>query len=131
MTIHPDNFKFTRKLLILSGILLIVSLVLMYVPEKKLISNTAPFLVVFFFAGTFIIHQIMMKAAGAKFGKFARTFMLITIGKLFFYLAVIIAYILLFRHDAIPFIITFIIFYFLYTFVEVSSFLSQTRNLNK
>ncbi len=78
-----------------------------------------PYLYVFFFSVTLLVHYILLKVSLKKANSFINIFMLLTFGKLIFFLSVILVYALLNRDDAPRFIISFFILYLFFTVFEV------------
>ena len=78
------------------------------------------FLLVFFILTTYAFHYGLMKSCNGDPKLFFRYYMGATTFKLFGYLTVIIAYALINRNGATPFIITFLVLYFFYMVFEVS-----------
>jgi hypothetical protein len=118
---------FLKKLLIYSLILgTIMALAAYYLPAR-FISPALPFLFIFFFSVTLIVHLILLNVTQKKSGGFVNLFMLLTFGKLLFFLTIILVYSLLNRSDAVRFIISFFILYIFYTAFEVVLSLSHTK----
>jgi hypothetical protein len=118
---------FLKKLLIYSLIVgTIVALAAYFLPAR-FISPALPFLFIFFFSVTLIVHLILLNVTQKKTGGFVNLFMLLTFGKLLFFLTIILAYSLLNRSDAVQFIISFFILYIFYTAFEVVLSLSHTK----
>lgn len=91
-------------------------------PEQFQISTT-PFIFVFFFSVTLIVHLVLMKAAEKSFNKFLPRFMGATFVKLMFYLVVLVTYVFFHHSEAVTFILIFGIAYLLYTAFEVIAIL--------
>lgn len=122
---------FLKKLLIFTIFLALVGYIItLYLPANY-VTPTWPYIYVFFFAATLIVHYILLRVSQKKTAGFINFFMLVTFGKLIFFLSIILAYALLNRADAIPFIITFFILYVCFTAFEVVLSLSQTKTKNK
>jgi len=122
---------FLKKLLIFTIVIAVVGYIFtMYLPANY-ITPTLPFLYVFFFAATLVVHYILLKVSEKKTPGFINYFMLVTFGKLIFYLTIILAYALLNRTDAIPFILAFFILYVCFTAFEVALSLSHTKTKSK
>jgi len=118
---------FLKKLLLFSIILALVGYFFTFLLPENYITPTLPFLYVFFFAATLIVHYILLKVSEKKTSGFINFFMLVTFGKLLFFLTIILAYALLNREDAVPFIIAFFILYVCFTAFEVTLSLTQTK----
>jgi hypothetical protein len=118
---------FLKKLLIYSLILGTIMAVAAYYLPARFISPALPFLFIFFFSVTLIVHLILLNVTQKKSGGFVNLFMLLTFGKLLFFLTIILVYSLLNRSDAVRFIISFFILYIFYTAFEVVLSLSHTK----
>jgi len=118
---------FLKKLLIYSFILAIAGSLIAYYLPKKFISPALPYLFFFFFAVTLIVHMILLKVSQKKNSGFINYFMLLTFGKLLFFLTIILVYALLNRSDAVQFIISFFILYLFYTVFEVILSLAHSK----
>ncbi len=107
------------KLFIFSSLLFACAFVFARVSDERLVSDVF-YLFVPFFAGvsflTAYIHQIGMerKARG-----FAHLFIGVTMSRFFFFLVIMVTYSIIFRDDAVRFIVWFMVFYLFYTFFEV------------
>lgn len=118
---------FLKKLLLFSIILALVGYSITFLIPENYITPTLPFLFVFFFAATLMVHYILLKVSEKKTSGFINFFMLVTFGKLLFFLSIILAYALLNRDDAVPFIIAFFLLYIFFTAFEVTLSLSHTK----
>lgn len=118
---------FLKKLLLFTLVLALVGYLFTYLLPENIVTPTLPFLYVFFFATTLVVHYILLKVSEKKTSGFINFFMLLTFGKLLFFLSIILAYALLNRADAIPFIIAFFILYVCFTAFEVTLSLSHTK----
>lgn len=118
---------FLKKLMIFTIVLAIVGYIVSLFLPGKYISPTLPFLYLFFFSSTAIVHQVLLKISVEKPASFTNYFMLLTFGKLIFYLTIILVYSLLIREDSVRFIITFFILYVFYTVFEVVLSLAHTK----
>lgn len=95
------------------------------VPQLK-ITPTYPFILIFFFLATWIILLILEKSFRSKLSRFANAYMLVNFVKLLLFSAVIAVYALTNKQDAIPFVITFFVYYIFFTLFEVV----ELRQLN-
>jgi hypothetical protein len=116
---------FIAKLIGLTAVIaLIGGLVFsLFLPEFYL--PVLPYLLLFFFIVTILIHWYQLKLAQKSIASFARSNMLITFFKLVLYSIVAIIYIALDSSNALPFVICLMLLYLVYTFFEVSEI---TRN---
>ena len=119
--------EFLKKLLIYTVILGVAGFLIVYFIPEKFISPALPYLFFFFFSVTLIVHLVLLKVSQKKNSGFINFFMLLTFGKLLFFLTIILVYALLNRSDAVRFIISFFILYLFYTTFEVVISLSHSR----
>jgi hypothetical protein len=91
------------------------------------ITPTLPYLYVFFFSVTILVHYTLMLVSKKKTMLFSNYFMLLTMGKLIFFLSIILVYFLLNRDDVLPFAIAFFILYILFTVFEVMQSLTLSK----
>jgi len=83
---------------------------------------------VLFLGITLGVHTYLIKASQDKPRKFTSKFIGATGLKMFIYIIFIAIYILIDRQHAIPFLISFLILYILYTVFEVISVLNYLKN---
>lgn len=124
---------FLRKLIIFTLIIGAAGYgVVQFVPAEY-ITPTLPFLYVFFFSVTILVHYVLMLVSNKRTTQFSTYFMLLTFGKLIFFLSIILIYFLLHRDDVLPFAIAFFILYIFFTVFEVvhSLAMSKTNTVNK
>jgi len=122
--------SFLKKLTIFSLLLAIPGVIAAYTLPSEYITPTLPFLYVFFYSATTLVHYLLLKISKKKPTAFINYFMLLTFGKLIFYLSVILVYIILYKDDAKSFVISFLILYLFFTAFEVVQSLKQTRKAN-
>jgi len=123
--------KFDRILLLITFAVLIISYGLSHTVPEKFISISWPFITAFFFAITRLVHQFLLKKSGGQQSKFINAFLLTTTVKLLLFLTMIVVYVLIFRADAIGFILTFFINYLIYTVFEIVSILKYLKLSDK
>jgi hypothetical protein len=108
------------KILIFSAVLEIIAIVLNVIMPVKYISQTLFFQVPFFFSASFLANNYMLRMSTDKNpNKFVRAFMMTTFLRFMLYIIIIAAYVFLFRSDAVNFLITFFILFFLYLIFDV------------
>ena len=121
------HIDFLKKLMIFTIILAFAGyFITIFLPDEY-ISPTTPFLYLFFVSSTAIVHNVLLKISSEKPTGFTNYFMLLTFGKLIFFLTIILVYSLLNRDDAPQFIIAFFILYVFYTVFEVVLSLSHSK----
>jgi hypothetical protein len=119
--------KFVIRCFMLTVFLELIAGLFIYYFPTDFVTPTLPFLPVFFFAATILVHYILLRAVEKRFGKFMNVFLLSTFLKLVFFIIVMVIYSITNRVDAVPFIISFFICYLLYTFYEIFS-LAAVKN---
>ncbi|WP_346856161.1 hypothetical protein [uncultured Draconibacterium sp.] len=87
-----------------------------------------PFLLIFFYATTLLIHAYQLVLAKKDIGKFARSNMLITFFKLILYSVVTVIYIAFDKENAIVFVVCLMLLYLVFTFVEVNEITKISRS---
>jgi hypothetical protein len=120
--------KFVIRCFMLTVLLELIAGLFIYYLPYDFVTPTLPFLPVFFFAATILVHYILLRAVEKRFGKFMNVFLLSTFLKLVFYMMVLVIYSFTNRVDAVPFIISFFVCYLLYTFYEIFS-LAAVKNV--
>jgi hypothetical protein len=122
---------FLKKLILFTLALGILTAVTSFLLPSQYLSPALPFLFFFFFSITLVVHLILIKVSQKRATAFINYFMLLTFGKLFFFLTVIIIYAVLNRIDAVPFIISFFLLYLFYTAFEVVLILTYLNTTRK
>ncbi len=116
------------RLLVLSVILGAITLLFYQVLPENYLSPATPYLILFFFVVTSLVHYILLKATANNARKFVNSFMLATLIKFFVYIPLIITYMYFNREDLLPFVISFFVMYICYTTFEVLSTLKYIKN---
>jgi hypothetical protein len=122
--------QYLRNLLYLSAILGFIALIIRFILPKIYFSPAIPFLLFFFISTSLLSFYFLLQASGKKFIKFVNAFLLSIIIKLFLYAVVMISYVLIYRKDAIPFMLGFFILYLCYTVFESASIIKYTQSSN-
>ncbi len=110
---------FVKKLFIFTIIISSITAILYFLLPINFITPALPFLLPFFFSITLLSHYMQLKASQKSFARFTSSFIMITFLKLMVLMAVLILYVLTHRSDAIPFIVSYFIFYVCFTAFEV------------
>jgi len=118
---------FLKRIVIFSLIIGIVEYAVTTQINPKWISNSWPFIVLFFLSFTVLLHRQLLKSTEGQPKKFVFTFLMMTTVKILLYLAVILVYVMVNRADAIGFIIAFFVNYFLFTAFELSAVMKLLR----
>ncbi len=126
-----NYISFLKQLTIYTLVLAAAGSAIAYFMPAEYITPTLPFLYVFFFASTLVVHYILWQVSMKRVASFVNFFMLLTFGKLIFFLSIVLVYALVWREDAAQFIIAFFILYVFFTIFEVNRSLSLTRAIQQ
>jgi F0F1-type ATP synthase assembly protein I len=89
--------------------------------DEDLQTSAWPWLLLFFVSSNSFLYFLFIRHKSSKLSSFANFFMLATFLKLIVYLAVIVVYLLFNKEEAAPFLITFLLYYIIFTAIEVAS----------
>ena len=115
----PLKRKLLLHILIFSILLEIITMIMYVTLPQNIISPSLPFLVPFFFSVSLISSLLLISEPAANPNKFIRTFMMVTFLKLMIFIIVLLAYVLLYRADAVRFMLSFMTLFFLYLVFDV------------
>ena len=119
--------SFMIRLLALTAFMEIIALGWWFAMPPQWVTPTLPVLPIFFMAITLLIHKGLVSAVGLRPQQFVTRFMLITTIKLLSFMALLLVYALMFKDDAIQFLLSFFTLYLIYSGFEVVA----VMNLNK
>lgn len=117
--------KYIRNLLIFTIVTGLAGLILSLVLPVLFVTPAWPFLFLFFFSVSVISSRYLLKAREKKFIRFVNSFMITIILKLFFYAAIMFSYAMIYREDAVPFLLWFFVLYLLFTIFETIGIIRQ------
>ena len=122
---------YLKRMLIFAGIVSLLAFFLYQwiIPQYYL--SIFPFLIVFFVLTTIAVHFILTKAGKQKITRFSTYFMGSISVKLIIYILFITIYAFTCRETAVPFLITFLLLYFVFTFFETYSLLNTFKKENQ
>lgn len=118
---NADLKRFSIRLLIAALIAALVTLLINNFLPSAYTTPAWPFLLVFFLVVNTSLYALYVRAKEKKLSSFTNFFMLATFLKLVLYLVVIVIYLLFNREDVVPFVLTFLVYYLLFTALEVSA----------
>ena len=121
---------YLRKILILTAILAVV-MVVAFLTIPGYISVALPFVLAFFLGISILSYKLLQKKAINEPRRFITGFMAHTVIRMMIYLFIILAYALVYRSDAVNFIIGFFVLYTVFTFFEVMQFIALTKSARK
>ena len=122
--------SFISKQLLLTAVLAGASLYVFAQLGETLQTQAWPFILIFFVLINTLLFSLNQQAQKKKLSTYANYFMLASFGKLLVYLAIIVIYLLYFRSETIPFLITFFIYYVAFTVLEISALVIKKRKNN-
>lgn len=123
--------KFVKNLLFLTVIVFVVFYAIAYFLPASLSSPAMPYLIILSFSVTLLFHYVVLKASEKKFNRFISYFMMATVAKLLLYIVIIFLYVYLNRSDTLPFVITFLLLYFIYSIFEIINLLKLQNPSSK
>ncbi len=113
--------KITIQLIIFTIIVAILSAALFLTLLKEYYFQIFPLSVIIFFALTLLFFFLIVKRGENNPNKFVRMFLLSTTIKIFTLLIYLTGYLLYDRSEAVPFLISFLVLYLIFTIFEVFS----------
>jgi hypothetical protein len=123
--------SFIIKLLTVTLVIAIIGWIVFSLFFTEYYLPVLPFLLLFFFTITLLIHAYQLKLSKKDIGKFARSNMLITFFKLILYSVVAVIYIAIDSENAVPFVICLMLLYLIYNFIEVAEITRLSKNEQK
>ena len=123
--------QFTIKLTAITAAIALIGWLIFtfFLPQFYL--TVFPFLLLFFFVVTMLIHAYQVNRAKKDTGKFIRSIMLITFLKLILFSVVAFAYIVLDSGNALPFVICLMLLYLIFTSFEVFEMTHISQSIQK
>ncbi|MBA7559706.1 hypothetical protein ES708_01321 [subsurface metagenome] len=88
-----------------------------------------PFVLLFIFLFTTVIHTILLKTARKEPKKLVNRFLMLTGLKMMIYLLFMIIYLVISKQDSAPFLLTFLIVYLVFSIFEILSILSHLKRV--
>jgi len=128
---NPKFKKFIIRVSLFTLIVFLLTFIVIFTINKTWFLPVFPFVTIFFYLTTVIIHYFLTKSAEQRMAKFSVNFMLSTSLKLIIYLMFMVFYLIFDKQNAVSFILFFFINYLLYTVFEIFSILKQLKNPEK
>lgn len=119
--------SFMIRLMALTAFMEVIAIGWWFAMPQQWVSPMLPVLPIFFMAVTMLIHKGFVSAVNLRPQQFVTRFMLITTIKLLTFMGLLLVYALLFKEDAIQFLMAFFVLYLVYSVFEVVA----VMNLNK
>lgn len=122
--------NFIRRLTIFTAVIAILAVFFRLMAPPEYITPGLFILLAFFYLLTAGIYGFVVYSAQKRIAKFNTRFMLTTVVKLFLFMIILFLYILFNMEDAVNFLITFLIYYLLFTGFEIYNVVKHTRRIN-
>lgn len=117
-----NNFsKFLKGLSTFTLIILGIGVVLFLTIFKKHFLIVFPFVLVFYYVSTLLLHRYMLKITRNDVSRFSFKFMMLSFLKMFIYIIFGVFYIIFDEENAVNFLIVYLILYVVYAVYEVRS----------
>lgn len=113
--------KFLKDLTIFTIIILAVGSLLFLTILKKYFLNIFPFVLVFYYASTLLLHKYMLRITRNDVSRFSFKFMMLSFLKMFIYIIFGVLYIIFDEDNAVNFLIIYLVLYVTYAVYEVKS----------
>lgn len=123
--------RFLNKILIATIVLAAAGALVFYFFIPQHYVQILPLLLLFFALVTALIHRWQLKLAQKDEAKVTRSSMIATMLRLFLYSAVAIVYIAIEPENALVFVICLMIFYVVYTYIEIVDLTQLLRKRKK
>jgi len=122
----PNIKKFIYKILIIEAIISIITL-LINIFLKEYYLPIYPFVILFFGVISIAVHSVLLKASEKRANFFINSFMISAISKMLIYLVFVAIYLFFDKENQTPFIIYFMINYFIFSIFEIKTLLDDLR----
>ena len=114
---------FFIQLSILTMFVLTLSIITDFFIPKIKISEMYPYILIFLYLATLGIFRLIAKSMESRLSRFANIYMLAIFAKLILFTVIILLYSFLNPDDAVSFMLTFFVYYFIFTSFEIYSLL--------
>ncbi len=114
---------FFIQLSILTMFVLTLSIITDFFIPKIKISEMYPYILIFLYLATLGIFRLIAKSMESRLSRFANIYMLAIFAKLILFTVIILLYSFLNPDDAVSFMLTFFVYYFVFTSFEIYSLL--------
>jgi len=113
--------KFIKGLTYYTLIILGVGAILFLTVFKSYFLIILPFVLLFYYISTLILHKFMLKISQKDISRFSFKFMMLSLIKMFVYIIFGVLYIVIDEENAVIFLIVYLILYVAYAVYEVRS----------
>lgn len=126
-----DSRQFIVKMTVFTLLIFVSATILFSTVLESWLVASYPYQILLIATVTTIGHLWIVRASGQNTRKFSTAFMASVTLKLMIYLTFLLVYLLIDRSQAIPFVLTFITFYILFTIFEVLAVLDFIKKHSK
>lgn len=116
--------RFIKGLTTYTLIILGVGLVLFLTVFKSYFLTILPFVLLFYYVSTLVLHKFMLQISQKDISKFSFKFMMLSLIKMFIYIIFGVLYIIFDEENAVIFLVVYLILYVAYAVYEVRSVMS-------
>ncbi len=126
-----DSRQFIVKMTVFTLLIFVSATIVFSTVLEPWLVASYPYQILLIATVTTIGHLWIVRASGQNTRKFSTAFMASVTLKLMIYLTFLLVYLLIDRSQAIPFVLTFITFYILFTIFEVLAVLNFIKKHSK
>jgi hypothetical protein len=119
--------KFIKRIIIFAAFISSAAYLIFYLLIPQFYIPIFPFLILFFVISSIAVHAVLTKAGKLKISRFSTFFLGSITAKLFIYIIFITIYVIVDKKTAVPFLVTFLILYFVFTFFETFALLNDLK----
>lgn len=123
--------SYLKKIIIYTFSLVLIAFLIYWLIPQEYQTLLLPYIFIFFFVLTTLVHFILIKNAYNEPSKFIRWFMSASMIKLIIHITIMIVYALNFKTNAKIFILTYSFFYLFYTGFEIYIIISDKSRMVK
>ena len=114
-------FKFIKGLTLYTLLIILLGTILFLTIFKNYFLPILPFVLLFYYVSTLIIHKFMLQISQKDISRFSFKFMMLSLIKMFIYIIFGVLYIVIDEENAVIFLIVYLILYVAYAIYEVRS----------
>jgi hypothetical protein len=117
-----NNFSiFLKGLSVFTVFIILIGAVLFFTVFKSQFLPIFPFVLVFYYSSTLLLHRYMLRITRNDVSRFSFKFMMLSFVKMFIYIIFGVLYIVFDEENAVNFLIIYLILYVAYAVYEVKS----------
>lgn len=116
--------RFIKGLTSYTLIILGIGLLLFLSVLKSYFLPILPFVLLFYYVSTLVLHKFMLQISQKDISKFSFKFMILSLIKMFIYIIFGVLYIIFDEENAVIFLVVYLILYVAYAVYEVRSVMS-------